>query len=135
MICEYGMSDRLGTLAIGHRGRNPFLGRDVYEDRDYSEEVARMIDEEVRNLVDTCHDRATEIIEEKRDVMDELVKALLERETLDRDEFLAVLNGAKLPDLPPVQERPADDIVETESVEADKAPQNVVPPRFEPGPA
>ncbi len=134
MICEYGMSEKLGTLAIGRRGRNPFLGRDVYEDRDYSEEVARMIDEEVRMLVDTCHTEATAILQEKREVMDELVRALLERETLDRDEFLAIMAGAKTADLPAFEpefvETPSEQTEESESPS-----QPIAPPRFEPGTA
>jgi len=134
MICEYGMSDRLGTLAIGRRGRNPFLGRDVYEDRDYSEEVARMIDEEVRQIVDSCHAKATKILQEKREVMDELVKALLERETLDRDEFLAIMGGAKVNELPaPEPVSPEANPPQSEGTEA--PPKPVAPPRFEPGTA
>ncbi len=97
MVCEYGMSERLGTLAIGRRNRSPFLGRDVYEDRDYSEEVARMVDEEVRGIVDRAHQRATEILQTHRAQLDELVRVLLDRETIDREEFLAVLEGRPLP--------------------------------------
>lgn len=99
MITQFGMSDKLGTLAIGRRSSNPFLGRDYAEDRDYSEEVARMIDEEVRHIVDICYKRGHDLLMEHRQKLDDLVAALLERETLDRDEFLAVLAGEKLPEL------------------------------------
>ncbi|MDX2065432.1 MAG: ATP-dependent zinc metalloprotease FtsH, partial [Fimbriimonadaceae bacterium] len=90
MVCQFGMSDKLGTLAIGRRHVNPFLGRDYNEDRNYSEEVAKQIDEEVRKIVDESHGRAREILTTHRAKMDRLVAALLERETLGREEFLAV---------------------------------------------
>jgi len=134
MICEYGMSERLGTLAIGRRSRNPFLGRDVYEDRDYSEEVARMIDEEVRTIVDTCHAKATEILQEKREIMDELVKALLERETLDREEFLAIMAGGKAKSLS-VSDHKNPEESETQTEQPEAPPKPIAPPRFEPGTA
>jgi cell division protease FtsH len=100
MVCEFGMSDRLGALQLGNRSRNPFLGRDYHsEDRDYSEEVAQIIDEEVRRIVESAHKRAKDLLISHREQLDALVVALLERETLDRDEFLAVLEGRELPEL------------------------------------
>lgn len=129
MVCEFGMSDRLGTLALGKRSRNPFLGRDVFEDRDYSEEVAKMIDDEVRSIVERCHQRATELLTTHREILDNLVRILLERESLGREEFLAVMEGKALPEapvitdlLPPAIEEPAEE---------PKA-QQLPPPRFEP---
>ena len=97
MITKFGMSEKLGTLAIGRSKDNPFLGRDYYEERDYSEDVAKMIDEEVRNIVDRCYQRATDIVTTHRKQLDDIVNALIERETLDREEFLAVMAGAELP--------------------------------------
>lgn len=93
MVTKYGMSDKLGTLALGRRSDNPFLGRDYMEDRNYSEDVAKMIDEEIHSIVDVCHRRATEILESHRDKLDALVAALMERESLERQEFLAILEG------------------------------------------
>ncbi|MBX3110748.1 MAG: ATP-dependent zinc metalloprotease FtsH [Fimbriimonadaceae bacterium] len=100
MIMQFGMSEKLGSLAIGRRSRNPFLGREMAEDRDYSEDVARQIDEEVHRLVAECHSRATQILTSHKQTMDRLAEALLERETLDREEFLAVMEGKELPPLP-----------------------------------
>ncbi len=98
MVCEFGMSERLGALQLGNRSRNPFLGRDYYsEDRDYSEEVAQIIDEEVRRIVESAHKRAKDLLLSHREQLDSLVVALLDRETLDREEFLAVLEGRELP--------------------------------------
>ena len=99
MVCEFGMSERLGAVQLGHRSRNPFLGRDYYgEDRDYSEEVAQIIDEEVRRIVESSHKRAKDLLESHREVLDSIVVALLERETLEREDFLAVLQGRPLPE-------------------------------------
>jgi cell division protease FtsH len=129
MVCDYGMSEKLGTLALGRRSNNPFLGRDYTEDqRNYSEEVAKMIDEEVRKIVDSCHARAEDILTTHRDKLDALVQALLERETLDREEFLAVLHGRPLPELPINKDKDGGEQAEREQ---DKAPQKL--PRFEPG--
>ncbi len=137
MVTKYGMSERLGTLAIGHRRDNPFLGRDLYEERDYSEEVARMVDEEVRAIVDRCHMRATEILNEKRSQLDAVVLALLDRETLDREEFLKIMAGEELPPKeskndPAPGNTPPGSPVESEKV---SGKPNLGSPRFEPGPA
>jgi len=98
MVCEYGMSDRLGPLRLGRRHGNPFLGRDLMEDRDYSEDIARAIDEEVRAFIDQGYERARHILTENRAKMDEIAEILLEKETLTREEFLALLNGEATPD-------------------------------------
>lgn len=97
MVCDYGMSDKLGTMAIGRRSHNPFLGRDYSNDeRNYSEDVAKIIDEEIRHIVEKCHQRAQSILESHRDKLDAVVQALLDRETLDRDEFLTIMAGGTL---------------------------------------
>ena len=93
MVCEYGMSDRLGMVRLGRRHGNPFLGRDLMEDRDYSEEIAKAIDEEVRAFIDQGYERARHILTENRAKMDEIAEILLEKETLTREEFMALLNG------------------------------------------
>jgi cell division protease FtsH len=96
MVTEYGMSERLGTLKIGNRTDNSFLGRNSgYEDRNYSEEVAKAIDEEVRAIMDQCYEVARRILMENREVMDRIARVLLEKETLERDEFLALMQGAR----------------------------------------
>ena len=134
MVCEYGMSERLGTLALGRRSHNPFLGRDYNDERNYSEEVAKMIDEEVRSIVDRCHQRATELLSTNREKLDGVVESLLERETLSRDEFLAVMAGEQLPPMALAPDAPNDST--KDSKEAEKAPKaQIPPPRLEPGPA
>lgn len=135
MVCEFGMSEKLGTLAIGHRSRNPFLGRDYYDERNYSEDVAKLIDEEVRAIVERCHQRAQDILTTHREQLDKLVQVLLERESLDRDEFLAVLHGTELPPVKEPALPPPDSTDTTEEKETDKSGPRVAPPRLEPGPA
>jgi len=100
MVCEYGMSEGLGPVVLGTRHGNPFLGRDWNEERNYSESVAVEIDKEVRAIIDSCYERSRQIIIENRGKMDEIVKVLLEKESLEREEFIALLEGAQLPASP-----------------------------------
>jgi len=136
MVCEYGMSEKLGTLALGRRSHNPFLGRDYNDERNYSEDVARQIDDEVRDIVDRCHRRATELLSQHREKLDAVVEALLEHETLDREEFLAVMNGEKLP-APEVKPNTPDQGGNAEAEAARDAGRKapITPPRLEPGTA
>ncbi len=134
MVCEYGMSERLGTLALGRRAHNPFLGRDYNDERNYSEDVAKTIDEEVRAIVDRCHAKATELLTLHRDKLDAVVQALLERETLTREEFLAVMEGRELPPAVLPQDGPSGEEPKSEK-EPEKQPKGHIPPRLEPGPA
>lgn len=134
MVCEFGMSDKIGTLSVGRRSRNPFLGRDHMEERDYSEEVAKQIDDEVRAIVDRAHQRAVDVLTQNRENMDRVVLALLDRETLDRDEFLAALENRELPEK--IEQAPIP-TWETERANHPEleAAKHTPPPRLEPGPA
>ena len=96
MVCEYGMSDAIGPLTVGKRHGNPFLGRDMMEDRNYSEDIARQIDIEIRKIMDEAYERAKTILTENRKKMDTIVKVLLEKETLEREEFEALMEGASI---------------------------------------
>lgn len=133
MVTKYGMSEKLGTLAIGRSKDNPFLGRDYHEERDYSEEVAKMIDEEVRAIVDRCHQRAIEMLTTNRKQLDDVVTALKERETIDREEFLAVMAGKQLAPIETdnLQSKP-ETTVDSETA---SQPSGLKPPRLEPGTA
>ena len=88
MITEYGMSERLGARKFGTGDGEPFLGREMSHSRDYSEEIASAIDEEVRRLIESAHDEAWEILVQYRDVLDNLVLQLMEHETLSRNQVL-----------------------------------------------
>ncbi|MBI3601556.1 MAG: ATP-dependent metallopeptidase FtsH/Yme1/Tma family protein [Candidatus Omnitrophica bacterium] len=92
MVCEYGMSDKLDKLAFGKHNQQIFLGRDFFEEKNYSEETARKIDEEVHNIVHGCYDRARNLLLQNRDKLDALAKRLIEKETLDIEEARAFLN-------------------------------------------
>ncbi|HIE50174.1 MAG TPA: ATP-dependent metallopeptidase FtsH/Yme1/Tma family protein [Armatimonadetes bacterium] len=87
MVCEYGMSETLGPRTLGRKHGPVFLGRDMVEDRNYSEEMAYAIDQEIRRIVDECHQRAQKILSEHRAVLDRLVEVLLEKETIDGEEL------------------------------------------------
>lgn len=140
MVCQYGMSDKFGALALGRRHENPFLGRDYLDDRDYSEEVAKIIDEEVRNIVDNCYMRAKEILTENRHKLDKLVKALLEKETLEREEFLAIMNES-MEVAPDAVTRAATQDSESEkpatkpAQESKKKGEGIITPKLKPGTA
>ncbi len=84
MVTQYGMTERLGAIKLGDSGSEPFLGRDIGHQRDYSEEVAAAVDAETKNLLTAAHMEAFEILAENRDVLDDLVLELLEVETLDK---------------------------------------------------
>ncbi|MEO1287667.1 MAG: ATP-dependent zinc metalloprotease FtsH [Chloroflexota bacterium] len=93
MVTQYGMSEKLGPRAYGSSNQPVFLGRDMGESRDYSEEYARTIDDEVKTILQTGYERAKTILNENRENMEKLVKILLERETLDSAEFTQIMNG------------------------------------------
>ncbi len=94
MVTQYGMTERLGAIRYGQEQGEVFLGRDMGHKRDYSEEVAAAIDEEVRAFIDAAHHEAYEILVENRDVLDALVLELLEKETLDKERDRADLRAA-----------------------------------------
>jgi cell division protease FtsH len=87
MVTEYGMSERVGAIKLGQSQGEVFLGRDMGHQRDYSEEVASIVDEEVRKLIDAAHDEAWHVINDNRDILDKLVLDLLEHETLNAKEL------------------------------------------------
>jgi cell division protease FtsH len=87
MVTQFGMTERLGAIRYGQEQNEVFLGRDMGHIRDYSEEVAAAIDEEVRGFIEEAHQEAYDILVANRDVLDAMVLALLERETLDKGEI------------------------------------------------
>ena len=93
MITRFGMSDRLGPVALGRQQGNMFLGRDIMSERDFSEETAAAIDEEVRKLVDTAYIRAKEVLVNNRQVLDEIAQMLIEKETVDAEELQEILGN------------------------------------------
>jgi cell division protease FtsH len=121
MVTDFGMSDTLGPIALGRRYEQPFLGRDIMEDRNYSEQVASAIDQEVSRIIEDCYERARELLTEHLEEVRAVVAVLLEKETLAGEEIRAVMRGEELPSTPdrdtpqaapePAPSPPADTIV------------------------
>jgi cell division protease FtsH len=91
MVTRFGMSDKLGPVALGRQQGNMFLGRDIMSERDFSEETAAAIDEEVRQLVDSAYARAKQVLTDNRHVLDQLAQMLVEKETVDAEELQELL--------------------------------------------
>lgn len=106
MVTQYGMSDKLGPRVYGQKQEMVFLGREISEQRDYSDAVAEMIDKEVREIIDTEYARATKILTKQQDKLELAAKMLLEVETLEADEFTALMEGKELPPRPPSNVHP-----------------------------
>jgi cell division protease FtsH len=136
MVTEWGMSDKLGPLTFGHKEELVFLGRDLGEQRNYSEEVAGEIDQEVHRLVDAGYQRAKKILTERREKLVQLAEYLKTEETIEGWQMDAVINS---PDgkLPPVPERPKAETprpAPTQPKADDRGPE-LPPGRLEPTPA
>jgi cell division protease FtsH len=101
MVTQYGMTERLGAIRYGQPPGEVFLGRDMGHGREYSEEIAGAIDEEVRTFIESAHQEAYDILIANRDVLDALVHELLEKETLDRAEIDAVFQALQLQEVRP----------------------------------
>jgi cell division protease FtsH len=96
MVCEWGMSD-LGPMSFGKKEEQIFLGREIAQHRDYSEETAIRIDEQVRKFIDESYNRARQVIEERAEGLVRIAEALLEREVLDGAEVFLLIEGKELP--------------------------------------
>ncbi|MHB8642910.1 MAG: ATP-dependent zinc metalloprotease FtsH [Gaiellaceae bacterium] len=93
MIMRYGMSEKLGPRVLGRDAGMPFLGRDMGHEPDYSDEVAREIDEEIRRVIEEAHDRATRVLQEHMEELHRISAILIERETIDKDQFERLTAG------------------------------------------
>ncbi len=136
MVTQYGMSPKLGPRAFGRREELVFLGRDIAEQRNYSERVAEDIDQEVSHLIDDAHRRAMDILSRHNDLLDKLSERLIEVETLDAEEFTLLIDQHQgrapltTPDLP--EPAPESEPMDEESTEA---PDIKLPPNPKPRPA
>jgi cell division protease FtsH len=93
MVMRFGMSEKLGPRVFGHDHGQPFLGREFSSEPDYSDDVAREIDSEIRRIVEEAHQLARDILDQHRDNLTKTSEILLKRETIERDEFLGLLEG------------------------------------------
>ena len=120
MVCEWGMSD-LGPLTFGKKEEQIFLGREIAQHRDYSEDTAIKIDQEVRKLVNTGYNTAKQILSDNRDTLERIARALIEREVLDANEIKLIVDGKELPPLQPPPSKSDDGV------------QHVIKPDLQPG--
>jgi len=97
MVTQFGMSDKIGVIAVGDREQEIFLGREIGHRRDVSDSLAQMVDSEVKRIVDESYERARGILSQNRELLDRFSLALLERETLDREEMALLNRGEPLP--------------------------------------
>jgi cell division protease FtsH len=119
MVCEWGMSE-LGPLTFGKKEEQIFLGREISQHRDYSEDTAIKIDQEVRKLITAGYNTAKRIIEENKETLERIAQALMEREVLDAVELKTVVDGRDLPPMPPLAPK-------------DNGVQHVIKPDLQPG--
>ena len=98
MVCEWGMSEKLGPLQYGQKEEPIFIGKEIARHKDYSEKTSEMIDEEVKNIVESSYKRATKILREHKKILDKLAKRLLEKEVLDRKEIEKIVGVNKIKD-------------------------------------
>jgi cell division protease FtsH len=116
MVMRFGMSERLGPRVFGHDRSLPFLGREFSSEPDYSDEIAREIDDEIRRIVEEAHQTAKDILTERRDVLERVSKILLERETINSEQFEQLLQG-----------KTAEEVFGSEEAEADAEPSATEP--------
>jgi cell division protease FtsH len=107
MVMRYGMSERLGPRVFGHDRSMPFLGREFSSEPDYSDEIAREIDDEIRRVVEEAHQTAKDTVTEYREAIDRISKILLERETIDSEQFEQLLAGKSEDEVFAEEEPPA----------------------------
>jgi cell division protease FtsH len=134
MVKEYGMSDRLGPVALGHKEELVFLGREIGEQKNYSEKIAEAIDEEIRRLIDQGYLEAIRILTEKRPVLDRLANVLVQEETIDGERLERVFVGGDDPGTPVSAADTPPAPPEPQASEADR-PSPQPKPRLIPGTA
>jgi cell division protease FtsH len=122
MVTQYGMSERLGPLTFGKKDEMVFLGREISEQRNYSDEVAAKIDAEVREIIDRAYERAKEALTKHREVLDRLAALLIEKETIEAEEFESLFEGILPPRTGGPTPRTADVPAATETPAADAEP-------------
>jgi cell division protease FtsH len=141
MVCEWGMSDELGPLTYGKKEEQIFLGREIAQHRDFSDETARQIDDAVRGIVTNAVTKVTELLESNKDILTKMTEELLEKETIvleDIDKMIRELRPGKYPDVEPkvaktqVQEVAADAVAGDDESEGDSSVAAETPPSTKP---
>jgi cell division protease FtsH len=130
MVMRFGMSEKLGPRVFGHDHGQPFLGREFSAEPDYSDEIAREIDDEIRRIVEGAHQVAKDILSEHRESLTTISELLLERETIEREEFEALLAGKTPEEVFGPEEAPPD----KGAIERPELPGTLKPGREAPRP-
>jgi len=111
MVCSWGMSDKMGPLSYGENGEHPFLGRELVQHKDYSEETAKAIDDEVRAIVEESYDNAKNLLRENIDILHNIAKALLEYETISGKDIDDLIAGRELKPRDKTPDDPGQDTI------------------------
>jgi len=127
------MSERLGPRVFGHDRGQPFLGREFSSEPDYSDEIAREIDDEIRRIVESAHQTAKDLLTDNRENLDTISKILLKRETIDAEQFIALLAGKSEDDVFVDEEEPAQPVEPAPEPERAQREGPVAQPRPRPG--
>jgi cell division protease FtsH len=134
MVMRFGMSDKLGPRVFGHEHSQPFLGREFSTEPDYSDEIAREIDDEVRRIIESAHQRARDILTEHRESLTRISEVLLKRETIEKEEFLGLLAGKSEQEVFGVEEEPTQpELPSAPPAPADRAGREAPRPLPRPG--
>jgi cell division protease FtsH len=133
MVMRFGMSERLGPRVFGHDRGQPFLGREFSSEPDYSDEIAREIDDEIRRIVESAHQTAKDLLTEHRDDLDTISKILLARETIDAEQFVDLLAGKSEDEVFADDEEPAQPVEPAPEPERAQREGPVAQPRPRPG--
>jgi cell division protease FtsH len=131
MIMRFGMSEKLGPRVLGRNHDLPFLGREMHAEPDYSEEVAREIDEEIRRVIEDAHEKAARVLTDHMNVLHQISAILIERETIDRDQFERLLAGEAEESVFP--DEAAEALEPTPAEDKKRAPQPKPRPFPQPG--
>ena len=134
MVTRFGMSDRVGLMAVGDSEQEIFLGRELVQRREVSEHTAQLVDSEVKRLLDDAHERARTLLEEQKDLLEIIAQALLDRETLGRREIELIERGEPLPPMSPEEPALAGEANGSEPPETGEQPGAAARPSSEGGP-
>ena len=125
MVMRYGMSDKLGPRVLGHSADMPFLGREMGHEPDYSEDIAREIDDEVRRIIEEGYESALNVLREHIDDLHRISQILIDRETIDKDQFVRLLAGENEDDVFAAEEK---------TLPAEPTPEPPTRPQLKPRP-
>ncbi len=106
MVCEWGMSDAIGTITIGESGQEVFIGREWVQDKNYSEETAEIVDKEVHGIINNAHDRCRKLLSDNINILHAIAEALISRESIDGKELDLLVEGKELPPVEETEKKP-----------------------------